>query len=61
MSMANKKYTEKEKLSILKEADHKGVTKTLAKYGLFLGTYYYWRKKCMLAEEIHVNVTNAKK
>jgi putative transposase len=43
--MANQKFTEKEKLSILKEGDLKGVTKTLAKYGLYPGTYYYWRNK----------------
>jgi len=40
-----KKFTAKEKLSILKEAKEKGVTITLAKYGLYPGTYYYWRKK----------------
>ena len=45
MSMSNQKFTEKEKLSILKEGDLDGVTKTLAKYGLYPGTYYYWRKK----------------
>ena len=44
MSMA-KKYTEAEKLSILKEAEIHGVTKTLAKYNLYQATYYYWRKK----------------
>lgn len=38
MSMANKKYTEKEKLSIFKEADLKGVTNNFAKYGLYPGT-----------------------
>lgn len=45
MSMANKKYTEAEKLSILKEADLEGVMKTLEKYDLYSGTYYYWKKK----------------
>ncbi len=44
MSMA-KKYTEAQKLSILKEADLNGVTKTLAKYNLYQATYYYWKKK----------------
>lgn len=43
--MATKKYTEKEKLSILKEGEINGVKKTLSKYGLYPGTYYYWRKK----------------
>ena len=45
MSMANQKYSEKEKLSILKEGDLNGVKKTLLKYDLYPGTYYYWKKK----------------
>ncbi|MCB0667592.1 MAG: transposase [Saprospiraceae bacterium] len=45
MSMAKKKYTEKEKLSILKEGDLQGVKKTLAKYDLYPATYYFWKKK----------------
>jgi putative transposase len=43
--MAIKKYTDKEKLAILKEGELHGVKKTLSKYGLYPGTYYYWRKK----------------
>ena len=45
MEMAKKKYTEEEKLSILKEADLQGVKKTLLKYDLYPATYYYWKKK----------------
>jgi len=45
MTIARKKYAEKEKLSILKEGEIKGVNKTLSKYGLYPGTYYYWRKR----------------
>lgn len=40
-----KKFTEKEKLSILKEAEKEGVKKTLSKYNLYPATYYYWKKK----------------
>ncbi|SEA63397.1 putative transposase [Arachidicoccus rhizosphaerae] len=40
-----KKFTEKEKLSILKEAEKEGVKKTLGKYNLYPATYYYWKKK----------------
>lgn len=43
--MSNEKFTEKEKLAILKEAELSGVKKTLSKYGLYPGTYYYWRNK----------------
>jgi putative transposase len=39
------KFTESEKLSILKEAELKGVRATLDKYDLFPATYYYWKKK----------------
>jgi putative transposase len=40
-----RKFTEKEKLSILKEAEKEGVKKTLSKYNLYPATYYYWKKK----------------
>ena len=40
-----KKFTEQEKLSILKEADNEGVKKTLDKYGLYPATFYYWKRK----------------
>ncbi len=40
-----KKYTTSEKLAILREGQEKGVKATLAKYGLFPATYYYWKKE----------------
>jgi putative transposase len=40
-----KKFTESEKLSIIKEVKHKGLKPTLLKYDLFPATYYYWKKK----------------
>lgn len=40
-----KKFTEKEKLAILKEAEGAGVKPTLAKYDLYPATFYYWKKK----------------
>lgn len=40
-----KKFTEQEKLSILKEAENEGVKKTLDKYGLYPATFYYWKRK----------------
>lgn len=39
-----KKFTQEEKLSILREAKQKGVKVTLAKYGLYPATFYYWKK-----------------
>ena len=48
MSMATRKYTEAEKLSILKEAELNGVKKTIEKHGVYQATYYYWRKKYRL-------------
>ena len=46
-----KKFTTKEKLSILKEAKEKGVKATLAKYGLYPATFYYWKKKHLVYGE----------
>jgi len=40
-----KKFTTKEKLSILSEAKKNGVKLTLEKYDLYPATYYYWKKK----------------
>ena len=40
-----KKFTKQEKLGILSEGKRNGVKVTLAKYGLYPGTYYYWKKK----------------
>lgn len=40
-----KKFTDKEKLAILKEAEQTGVKATLAKYALYPATFYYWKKK----------------
>jgi putative transposase len=44
MSMG-KKYSEAEKLAIVKEASEKGVKITLEKYSLYPATFYYWKKK----------------
>lgn len=43
-----KKFTEAEKLGILKEAQSKGVKETLTKYGLYPATYYYWKRNFQL-------------
>ena len=40
-----KKFALEEMLSILHEAQLKGVKETLAKYGLYPATYYYWKRK----------------
>lgn len=40
-----KKFSNKEKEAIIKEAKNKGVKVTLAKYDLYPGTFYYWKKK----------------
>jgi len=50
-SKGTKKFTKQEKLSILKEASNNGVNKTLEKYGLYPGTYYYWKKKLIVYGE----------
>lgn len=40
-----KKFTEKEKISILKEASEGSVKDVLAKYALYPATFYYWKRK----------------
>ncbi len=40
-----KKFTDKEKLSIIKESETAGVKPTLHKYDLYPATFYYWKKK----------------
>ena len=44
-SKGTKKFSKEEKLLILSEANKTGVKKTLDKYALYPGTYYYWKKK----------------
>lgn len=44
-----KKFTDKEKAAILKEAEQAGVKATLAKYDLYPATFYYWKKKFVSA------------
>ena len=46
-----KKFTKKEKLHILEEAQRNGVKATLAKYNLYPGTYYSWKKKLIVYGE----------
>lgn len=56
-----KKFTQEEKLKILKEAKENGVGVTLSKYGVYQATYYYWRKKYKvygedgLAHQLHAD------
>ena len=42
-----KKFTKKEKLDIIKEAQEKGVKVTLDKYDIYPATYYYWKNKVL--------------
>lgn len=46
-----KKFSKKEKLKIIAEAKQHGVKVTLAKYGIYPGTFYYWKKKLIIYGE----------
>jgi putative transposase len=46
-----KKFTDKEKLEIIKEVATNGLKATLEKYDLFPGTYYYWKRKLIVYGE----------
>ena len=50
-----KKYTQEEKLLIIKEAGEYGVKVTLSKYDLYPATYYYWKKKLLNGGEAGLN------
>ena len=43
-----KKFTDKEKLQIIDEVKKNGLKVTLARYDLFPGTYYYWKRKLLI-------------
>jgi len=47
----SKKFTEKEKLKILKESKTNGVKNTLDKYDLYPATFYYWKRKYLVYGE----------
>lgn len=40
-----KKFTKKEKLSIIAESKREGVKATLSKYDIYPGTFYYWKNR----------------
>ena len=40
-----KKFTKEEKLAIIKESESLGSKLTMEKYGLYPGTFYYWKRK----------------
>ena len=40
-----KKFTKKEQLQIIAEAQKNGVKVTLERYDIYPATYYYWKKK----------------
>lgn len=45
MGRTKRTFSKEEKISILKEAETKGVNITLEKYGIYPATYYSWREK----------------
>ena len=56
-----KKFTNEEKLQIIEEANQQGVKVTLAKYDLFPGTYYYWKRKLLVHGEDGLKHQTARK
>jgi putative transposase len=43
--MSKRKFSKKQKLEILSEAQANGVKPTLEKHGIYNATYYSWKKK----------------
>jgi putative transposase len=56
----NKKFTDQEKLQIIKEVRERGLKVTLEKYDLFAGTYYYWLKKVLVHGEDGIKHSGSK-
>lgn len=54
-----RKFTTAEKISIIKEASSKGVSRTLSKYDVYPATFYSWKKKLeqMGEEGFHHGIT----
>lgn len=46
-----KKFTETEKMAIIKEAKERGIKVTLEKYDLYPATFYYWKRNYDLKGE----------
>ena len=46
-----KHYTTEEKLRIITECQEQGVKVICSKYGIYPGSYYYWKKKLLLSGE----------
>ena len=54
-----RKFTTAEKISIIKEATIKGISRTLSKYDVYPATYYSWKKELehMGEEGFHHEIT----
>ena len=56
-----KPFTQEEKLKIISECQEKGVKLTCNKYGIYPGSYYYWKKQLLLRGEEGLEHGNRKK
>jgi len=44
---SRKTFSKEEKLKIISECKDKGVKVTCSKYGIYPGSYYYWKKQLL--------------
>ena len=56
-----KQYTTSEKLQIIEECKSEGVRVTCSKYGIYPGSYYYWKKQLLSNGEEGLNIMARKK
>jgi len=54
-------FTKEDKLKIISECQEKGVKITCSKYGIYPGSYYYWKKQLLQNGEEGLNHGNLKK
>ena len=56
-----KQFSSREKLQIIAECQENGVTITCSKYGIYPGSYYYWKKQILLDGSDGLDHANRKK
>ena len=56
-----KHFTVTEKLQIIEECKSNGVINTCSKYGIYPGSYYYWKKQLLLNGDTGLDGSKRKK
>ena len=60
-SSGRSQYTTEEKLQIISECQSNGVRITCSKYGIYPGSYYYWKRQLLMNGQDGLDHGNRKK